>query len=125
MERVRARVADPASPRPDDAETARFCEADEAVGERCGRLPSGHPATQALREAGHALTSAVELHYVARGWHDDLGLAPGDPRASRRPIATGHSTPPIRWRWPRPWPRIARRERQTAEERIAQARTRV
>lgn len=125
LERTLARVADPAAARPDDAETARFCEADELVGERCGRLPAGHAVTRALREAGHALTSAVELHYVARGWHAALGLEAGD--------AAGVAAAQRRWALDATDPVAladaladrARVERQAAEASIAAARPRV
>lgn len=125
LERTLARVADPAAARPDEAETARFCDADEIVGERCGRLPAGHAVTRALREAGHALTSAVELHYVAHGWHDDLGLEAGDPE--------GIAVVRRRWSLEASEPAVlagalaarARIERQTVERFVATARTSV
>lgn len=125
LERTLARVADPAAARPDEAETARFCDADENVGERCGRLPAGHAVTRALREAGHALTSAVELHYVAHGWHDDLGLEAGDPE--------GIAVVRRRWSLEASEPAVlagalaarARIERQTVERFVATARTSV
>lgn len=123
LERVLARVSDPSATRPDEAETARFCDADETVGERCGRMSSNHAATRALREAGHALTSAVELHYVAHGWHDDLGLEAGDPE--------GLAAVRRRWSLEATEPAVlagalaarARVERQTVERCIASART--
>lgn len=123
LQRVLARVADPSAVRPDHAETACFCDADEAVGNRCGQMPPEHAATEALRQAGQALTSAVELHYVAHGWHADLDLEPGDPEgiaAARRRWALDATDPVL---LAGALADRARRERETVERYLATNRT--
>lgn len=79
LERFHDRVAEPSASRPDEADTEQFFDAHEQFRQRCARLSSLHAATHALQEAGDALVTAVELRYVARGWHEDLGVEPGDP----------------------------------------------
>lgn len=78
LQRFHDRLADPDAARPDAAETERFFDTHERYRERCGRMSSCHAAVLALYEAGDALVTAVELRFVARGWHADLGVEPGD-----------------------------------------------
>lgn len=73
-----------------DAEAA-FSDGDAFVAV-CKQMPSGHPALSPLLDAGMTYVAALRLRFIARGWHDVLGMEPGAP-AHVRQVAERYRAP--------------------------------
>lgn len=78
LQRFHARVADGHGTAPDEAETERFFDDGEECRGHWETLPASHAATASLSVAAEALTTAVEMRFVAHGWHERLEVEPGD-----------------------------------------------
>lgn len=125
LQRFHDRLAEPDAARPDVAETERFFETHERYRDRCGRMSSGHAAVLALHEAGDALVTAAELRYVARGWHADLAVEPGDAEGIAAARRAWDLAPADPLELARQLGDRARRARQEVEGFVASARTAV
>lgn len=78
LQRFHARVVDGRSAPPDESETERFFDDGEEYRRHWEGLPASHPVTTSLRVAGETLTTAVEMRFVAHGWHQLIAVEPGD-----------------------------------------------
>ena len=125
MQRFHDRLADPDAARPDAAESERFFDTHERYRDRCGRMSGGHAAVLALHEAGDALVTAVELRFVARGWHADLGVEPGDAEGIAAARRAWDLAPADPLELARQLGDRARQARQVVEGFVASARTAV